>query len=703
MDLVATCARGVEALLEAELRSFGAKDVRPNAGAVSFRGDLEQAYRVCLWSRVASRVLLELVEFDAADGDALYAGVRSVRWGTHMGVDDTLAVDCVAAKREGIHTRYYALKTKDAIVDDFREACGRRPNVDAERPDLRVHVHVADSHVRLSIDLAGDAMHRRGYRPKGASAPLKENLAAAILMLAGYPERAAAGAPLVDLMCGSGTLLVEAAAMGADLAPGLRRRHHGFLGWRGHDEKVWGVLLAEARNRFEAARGAQPPVFGYDASDEALRLTQEAARRAEVRVSVERRPLEEAAAPAGVEPGLVVTNPPYGERLGDAGELFPLYRKLGDVLKRSFPGWHAFVLSGNRALDKHLGLRPDARHVLFNGPIECRLLDVPITATPVSDKGPGWRRNKGPEAAMFDNRLKKNRQTFGKWAKGSGITCYRVYDGDIPEFNVAVDIYPNDAIVQEYERPRKIPPAAAEQRLADALAIVGERFGLDEQHVHLRVRRKQRGGSQYQKSATGPHYVEVGEGGHRFLVSFEGYLDTGLFLDLRSLRGRIEREAEGKRFLNLFAYTSTATVYAAAGGARETVTVDLSNTYLDWGQKNLALNGLEGPQHTFERADCLRWLDRRPERFDLVLLNPPSYSRSKGMEGDFDVLRDHGKLVRSALARLTDDGVLYFVTHARGFRLDETLERDFKVQDIAKDTVSKDFARSPHHAFRLQR
>ncbi len=395
----ATTAKGMEPLLAAELRELGATDVEQRRAGVAFRGALEAAYRACLWSRVANRILLPVTSFDAPTPEALYAGVRAVRWADHIGRGRTVAVDCRLSGSRITHSHYAALKTKDAIVDQLRDQRGARPNVDVRRPDVRVNVSLHADQAVVSIDLSGASQHRRGYRAVGAAAPLKENLAAAILLLADWPARAREGAALIDPMCGSGTITLEAALIAGAVAPGLRRDYFGCTGWRAHDPALWARLRREAETR--AAHGLRrlPPIHGYDADAGAVRAARLNLARAGLttRVHVERRALCDCAPIAArrgeARPGLLITNPPYGERLGEADQLGALYEQLGDLLRRRFPGWIGYVLTGAPALARRIGLRPSRRVVLYNGAIECRLLELPISSTPVRDDlGPRWRR-----------------------------------------------------------------------------------------------------------------------------------------------------------------------------------------------------------------------------------------------------------------------------------------------------------------------
>lgn len=694
MRFVATAARGTEGALAEELRAIGLSGVEERSGAVAFGGPLEAGYRAVLWSRVASRVLLVLDEVEAPDADALYEGVRAIDWTEHVAPGRTIAVDVARSGRTADNPRFLMLRTKDAVVDRVRDARGTRPDVDTRRPDVRIHVHLAGGRATVSVDLSGEALHRRGGRA-GTEAPLRESLAAALLRIAGWPARAAEGAPFVDPMCGSGTLVLEAAATALDLAPGLVRRGPGPAGWASHDAALWERLRREAEARRDAARTRDVEVHGWDASDRALEAARGNAERAGLaaRVRLARVPLAEAAAPA--EAGLLVTNPPYGARLGEAGELGPLYEQLGDVLRRRFTGWSGWVLSGNRALDKRIGLRPASRRVVFNGPIECRFLELPIATAPVVGGGPGWRKPSA-EAEMLENRLRKNLKRLRRWTEREGVTCYRVYDADVPEYNVAIDWYDGAAVVQEYERPRSVDAAVAERHLRDAMLVVPEVLGVDPSEVTLRVRRR---GVQYERLAEEGRFREVREGGLRFLVNLTDYLDTGLFLDHRRIRSMVRELARGRDFLNLFAYTCTATVYAAAGGARTTTSVDLSHTYLEWGRRNLRLNGFDANgRHALVRADVTTWMAGAERRYGLIFCAPPTYSKSKGMRGDFDVQRDHVALVRACVRRLERGGVLLFSTPRRDFAIDRQALSGLRVEDITRETIPPDFARRPPHA-----
>ncbi|MFQ5508431.1 MAG: THUMP domain-containing protein [Leptospirillia bacterium] len=379
----ATCARNMEPLLGVELRAIGLSEVKETRLGVGFSGPVSDGYRACLWSRIASRVLLPLHTFPCGSPEELYDGVRRVAWEDHLGPENTLAVDFSTSRSAVDHSRFGAMKVKDAIVDHMRDAFGSRPSVDRSWPDLRVNVYLYKDQATVSIDLSGEALHRRGYRVQGGQAPLKENLAAAILASARWPAMAAEGRQLVDLMCGTGTLLIEGVMMATDTAPGLFRQQFGFETWRPHDIDAWDELLDEAEARRQAGLARQLAgdirIHGYDSNRRMVDVSEEnlGVTGLEGCVTVAERALRDAVPHPG-KTGLVVINPPYGERMGSEGGIEALYTSLGAQLKSRFSGWRAAVFTGNAELAYHMGLRPDRKNTLYNGPLECKLLHYGI-------------------------------------------------------------------------------------------------------------------------------------------------------------------------------------------------------------------------------------------------------------------------------------------------------------------------------------
>ncbi|MEX1994874.1 MAG: bifunctional 23S rRNA (guanine(2069)-N(7))-methyltransferase RlmK/23S rRNA (guanine(2445)-N(2))-methyltransferase RlmL [Steroidobacteraceae bacterium] len=720
--LFITAAPGTTELLAAELTALGLDHVREVQGGADCESSLAGAYRACLWSRVGLRVLWRLAEFPVADADAMYRGLREIDWSLHMAVADTLAVDFAGSVPGISHTQFGAQRAKDAVVDQFRERTGERPSVDRATPVLRINVHAARGAVVVAIDLSGDSLHRRGYRGGQGAAPLKENLAAAILLRAGWPAIAATGGAFVDPMCGSGTLAIEAALIAADIAPGLVRGQFGFERWKQHDAAVWREVRAEAQARRKPELLTHGRIRGFDRDPIVLRDAVENAGRAGLgnRILFERCELENLpAAPAAT--GLIAVNPPYGERIGETEALRTLYALLGEKLRTGYRGWEAAVFTGNPPLGRELAINARRTHRMMNGPIECRLLRLAIDPSefivarepgrpPVIDEASARAR---PGAQMFANRLKKNMKALASWARKEAVSCYRLYDADMPEYSFAIDLYQSDPegkagrwlYVQEYAPPATVDRDRARARREEAISVLPEVTGLAADAIYWRTRRPQKGASQYEALGDAGERVIVQEGGLKFLVNFTDYLDAGLFLDHRPTRARIRETARGRRFLNLFCYTGAATVYAAAGGACATTSIDMSRTYLDWARRNMEVNGLRGDAHRFIQADCLQWLaEDNGERYDLIFLDPPTFSNSKRMQDEFDVQRDHVELVQSTLLRLAPGGLLLFSTNFRKFKLDHAALAGMQVTDISRATIPKDFGRDPkaHHCYEMR-
>ncbi|WP_137885446.1 bifunctional 23S rRNA (guanine(2069)-N(7))-methyltransferase RlmK/23S rRNA (guanine(2445)-N(2))-methyltransferase RlmL [Pseudomonas sp. 2FE] len=745
-ELFLTCPKGLEGLLAEEAAGLGLEETREHTSAIRGFAELETAYRLCLWSRLANRVLLVLKRFPMSNADDLYQGVLEVDWAEHLEPTGSLAVE-FSGNGSGIdNTHFGALKVKDAIVDKLRTAAGERPSIDKLNPDLRVHLRLDRGEAILSLDLSGHSLHQRGYRLQQGAAPLKENLAAAILIRAGWPRIAAAGGALADPMCGVGTFLVEAAMIAADIAPNLKRERWGFSAWLGHVPALWKKLHAEALARAEAGL-AKPPLWirGYEADPRLIQPGRNNIERAGLSNWIKVYQGEVATfepRPDQNQTGLVVCNPPYGERLGDEASLLYLYQNLGERLRQACMNWEAAVFTGAPDLGKRMGIRSHKQYAFWNGALPCKLLLIKVQPEQFvtgERRTPEQREREREQAAlgqsepevdnrkvdnrkvenqqapalveqarlseggqMFANRLQKNLKLLGKWVRREGVDCYRVYDADMPEYALAIDLYHDWVHVQEYAAPRSIDPEKAQARLFDALAAIPQALNVDKAKVIIKRRERQSGTKQYERQATQGRFTEVSEGGVKLLVNLTDYLDTGLFLDHRPLRLRIQREAAGKRFLNLYCYTATATVHAAKGGARSTTSVDLSKTYLDWARRNLALNGFSD-KNRLEQGDVMTWLAADREEYDLIFIDPPTFSNSKRMEGVFDVQRDHVELLDLAMARLAAGGVLYFSNNFRKFQLDEGLAARYAVEEISATSLDPDFARNAkiHRAWRL--
>lgn len=732
MKFFASCAKGLEYLLADELLALGCAKATATVAGVNVEGTLHDAQRAVLWSRLASRVLWPLADYACADEDALYAGARALPWHEHLDATLTLAVDAHVSGDAITHARYAAQRVKDAVVDSLRASSGARPDVDVEAPDLRLNLVVRKGRAILSVDLGGGPLHRRGWRRAQGEAPLKENLAAAVLLRGGWPALYADGGSLLDPMCGSGTLLIEGALIAADVAPGLSRDAQAAqpgrppTRWRGFDVAYWSGLHEEALRRERAGRLAlRAAFFGSDLDPHAIRAARENATAAGLRDAIHwtvadvatleaPQPPAHAATVAGTgaaPKGLAVCNPPYDARLAADPAL---YRTLGNALRRAVPAWRAALLCGDAELAHATGLRAQKKYQLFNGAIECSLIVCdPVQPPQRAATDEPLELSEG--ATMVANRLRKNLRKLKSWRERDGVTCYRAYDADLPEYAAAIDVYiqaeatgATDAgtlwlHVQEYAAPAEIPEAVTRRRFNDVLAAAREVFRIPRERIAVKTRARGKGGSKYGRFDARHEFLIVEEGQVRLRVNLFDYLDTGLFLDHRPMRLRIADEARDTRFLNLFGYTGAATVHAAVGGARTTTTVDLSATYLQWCADNLAVNGIGGAKHRLVQADALQWLEAEDAQYDLIFCDPPTFSNSARAK-DFDIQREHVRLLQLAVARLAPGGVLYFSNNFRRFRLDEAAIAQFaRVEDITASTIPPDFARNAriHKAWKL--
>jgi putative N6-adenine-specific DNA methylase len=364
----ATTGKGMEQVLADELQKLGIAGIVTETGGVRFEGPMIDAWRANLWLRTANRVLMPLAEFLCDSGESLYQGLRALPWHDYLNPDMTLAVDCNLRDSSLTHSGFAALKAKDAIVDSLRDRFGRRPNVAPRDPDLRVNLHVAKNRCTVSLDTSGGSLHQRGYRRERAEAPLKETLAAALIELTDWDG----SIPLLDPMCGSGTIPIEAALKASGRPPGLERQDFGFQRWPGFRPDVWQGLVEEARGQILDTLPA--PIIGSDISPAALAMARKNAAWAGVGrlITLNRADIRSLAPPPG--PGILLFNPPYGARLGEIEQLKSLYRQIGDAMKQNAAGYTAYLFSGNPQLAKFVGLKASRRIVLFNGPIECRLL-----------------------------------------------------------------------------------------------------------------------------------------------------------------------------------------------------------------------------------------------------------------------------------------------------------------------------------------
>lgn len=728
----ATCANNLEPLLAEELRSMHIHGVRPQRGGVLFTGTIKDAYRVCLWTRLTSRVLFSLGEVPAKNADQLYSSIMEVPWEDHISETGTFVIQTTGTNEKLRNTLFTNVRVKDAIADRFTEKFGFRPSINPSSPDVVVNVFVHGATAKIAIDLAGLPLHRREYRQEGTqvAAPLKETLAAAMLMVAGWPEIAKKGGSFIDFMCGSGTLAIEAALMAGDVAPGIFRKHWGFLRWKGHDPKAWEALLEEAERRREQGRENIPPIHASDNDARAVDIARRSIRKARLESAVTVQTFDMAKAPASwatETPGLIAVNPAYGERLSTTDELVKMYEAIASVAREKFADYTLAVITPDERVSSGLQLNPIKTADLFNGriltPVRVYKVGEPVeVAAPnrayateqkytEAFEGRGEKVLKQTydlDTSEFENRLIKMKTHFEKWARKSSIDCYRVYDADLPDYNCAIDVYHGTGFsegrvwvqVAEYAAPAFVDPDLAEQRLNSVKEICKKVFEVEDTDVFVKQRKRQKGSDQYEKEETSGVVGIVQESGLLFEVDLGGYVDTGIFLDHRDVRAYVESIVADKRFLNLFAYTGTLTVYAARGKARTTTTIDMSKTYLARAKRNLERNNLSTTEDLFIQDDVLAWLGDAPEKgeaFDVIFCDPPTFSNSKRMDKTFDVVRDHVEMIGSLEKILAPGGAIVFSTNKRGFSVNtEALANlGLRVKDITKQTMPKDFERNP--------
>lgn len=697
-EFLVTTARGLDELLLEEVTQLcpGVK-FKSKPGQILFTSELEDAYRICLWSRLANRVLFKLAEKEIKDAQDLYNLASTINWTSHFAVENTFVVDFIGTNREINNSQFGALKVKDAVVDQFSDLFDVRPSIDKQSPDIRIQARLRNQQLGIYLDLSGGSLHQRAYRSHTGPAPIKEHIACAMLMRSGWAKNM--DAPLLDPMCGSGTIVIEAGLMAAHIAPALNRNKWGFDAWKQHQPEVWQGLVAAAKSRITQPQGK---IFANDIDRRVIAFAKQNANSADVfeYITFSNGDVTNFTIPKENGSGYIVSNPPYGERLGELTELLPLFQGWGAHLKEHFKNWRLSLLTANRDLLKQLKLLAKKDYKLMNGKLECQLVNYVMDEKncTVRQEGTGVHND-------FANRLSKNLKRINKWAKQQNTNCYRIYDADLPEYNVAIDKYADWLVVQEYAAPKDIPEYKAKKRLHEVLLSLPEIVKCNPQHIVLKTRSQQKGASQYEKVAEKKHAIEVFENGATFKVNLTDYLDTGLFLDHRITRLKMQQLSKNKDVLNLFAYTGSVSVHSALGGARSVTTVDMSNTYLEWAKENFKLNKLSGP-YEFVQADCIEWLKSHSVSYDLIFIDPPSFSNSKRMQDTWDVQRDHVNLLQTAKNRLKKGGEILFSNNLRPFKLDEQAvkEMGFKINNISQETLPEDFKRNPkiHHCWHLK-
>lgn len=746
LDLIVTAAAGTEAVVKRELAALGytARTVTP--GRLLFRGDEAAICRTNLWLRAGERVLIQLGTFPATDFGVLFdatAALSSERW---LPRDAEFPVSGRSHHSQLSSVPACQKIVKRAIVERLRTA-HHVEQLPETGPRGAIEISIRDDVASLTLDTTGVGLHKRGYRRLVGEAQLRETLAAVLVQLSYWRP----GRVLVDPFCGTGTIPIEAALIGRNIAPGLRR-DFAAEAWPAFDPRIWQQAREEARDAI------RPPLterlLGYDINDEALSLARYHAEQAGVADDIhwQQRSFNELRAKA--EYGCIITNPPYGERLGDDAEIEQLYRTFPLVLRR-LPTWSHYILSSRPDLEQLVGQSADRRRKLYNGPLECtyyqfhgprppREGELPKKVDAVADadeqptdeqdesEGPevqpthevpdvrserpakptigpafgGLKEESARQAEEFANRLRNRARHFRRWPTKRGITCYRLYERDVPDVPLIVDRYENALHIAEFARPHDRSLAQHADWLDLMARTAAKVLEVPRDLVFVKHRDRQRGDGQYQRVDERQARFTVSENGLKFIVNLSDYVDTGLFLDHRVTRQMVREASAGKRFLNLFAYTGSFSAYAAAGGASTTTTVDKSATYVDWARENLKLNGFGGEVHRVVRSDIREFFDRLSPRdeWDLAVVDPPTFSNTKGAEDDWDVQRDHGPMLQHLAHHIAPDGVVFFSTNFRRFKLDEAALGDYSIREISRQTIPEDFRNERiHKCWRLIR
>ena len=700
-QFLALTSPGIEVLLAEEIKHLGAEQVVQKPEGVYFTTSLALGYKISLWTRLATRIMLKIGEGEAKNKDELFATASAVNWLEHFDSHTSFAIDFVGYSEEIRNSQFGALTIKDAIVDQFREQGLERPNVDKSAPGISFQARLLRDSISLYLDFSGRGLFQRGYREHSGAAPLKENLAAALILRSGWLSDTSK--PLVDPMCGSGTILIEAVAMATKQAPAINRESWGFDAWLKHDDELWQTQLSCAvKSSADSLAQSQInniKVFGIDIDARVLKTAQQNSRNAQLQRFIEFKcqntnDMNNTFGQAGT----ILFNPPYGERIGELPELVENFVLFGQKLKAQFIDWRVAILTANIDLLAMLKLSSFKRYKFKNGPLDCQLALYNVDEKQLEKDAVSPNANFAEQDSAFANRLKKNRKGLKGWLKSSQIECYRLYDADIPEYNVAVDIYGDYLVIQEYAAPKTIDADKAAKRLQEVIYWAPKILAVATDKVVLKTRAKQKGSNQYQRVDKSKQSITINEHGALFKINLWDYLDTGLFLDHRKTRQIVAKKAKDKKVLNLFAYTGSVSVQAALHGASAITTVDMSNTYLNWAQDNFALNKLNGHKYQFVQADCLEWLKKNNDQFELIFIDPPTFSNSKRMEDSFDVQRDHVTLLADALSSLAEGGEIFFTNNKRNFKMDfEAIEKlGLQATAMSDVTRDKDFARNKH-------
>jgi 23S rRNA (guanine2445-N2)-methyltransferase / 23S rRNA (guanine2069-N7)-methyltransferase len=715
MNLIATSTFGLEAVVVRELKALGYPATIPSVGRIAFEGGQAAIFRANTWLRCADRVLIEVGSFEATDFGELFDRTNELPWERWIARDAAFPVNGRSVKSQLSSVPACQKICKKAIVEKLLKA-HNTTTLPETGPPCVVEVSMLNDVATLTLDTTGPGLNKRGYRQKVGKAPLKETLAAGLVQLSFWrPDR-----PLIDPFCGGGTIGIEAALIGRNMAPGMNRTFTAS-DWPTIDSALAQLASQEARDLAVLDRPLD--IVGYDIDPEQTELARDHANHAGLGNSLKFHTQAFSELTSDKDYGCMFCNPPYAERIGEKIDVEEIYRSMPEILRR-LKTWSHYILTSYPRFEAIVAQKADRRRKLYNGRIECTYFqfhgprrprtsapaeaapDAQSSSQPVVQAFGGLDARAEPQAEMFANRLAKQARHLRKWPTKRGITCYRLYDRDIPEIPLAVDLYEGRLHIAEYDRPHDRTAGQHVDWLERMASAAGEKLAIRPENIFLKRRRRQRGTDQYERVSDAPTpRITVSEGGCKFMVNLADYIDTGLFLDHRITRGMVRDESAGKRMLNLFAYTGSFSVYAAAGGAVETTTVDLSNTYLDWARANFKLNGFASDAHRFVRSGAMAFIaDHAPgAHYDIAVVDPPTFSNSKSTAGVFDIQRDYVALLSGLAGLMSPGGVIYFSTNFKRFKFDQSAIGGCTPREISKQTIPEDFRNKRiHRCWRIE-
>lgn len=693
--LFASTIFGCERILKKELLFLGAKNLKTTKGGIYYQGEDIILYNSLLWSRIATKIFLCIKKINIKNSNDLNTDICKINWTKILILGKSFSITYKYINNSTPNNLLTSLKIKEIIFDQFYQKYYTYPQVKIVNPDLLIVVFLSKNIMHIMLDISGDELYKRGYRQFSKITSIQENLSAAIILNSGWKKNT----PLIDPMCRSGTLVIEAAMISSDKAPGLDRKKWGFESWKGYRKNVWNKVLQEAKKRFEIGikKCFTNYHVGYDYDENVIQIAQKNAIKANLEkiIHFSKCNLNNLNNPYNEnKTGTIIIYPPYRSKNNTESKLISLYIQLGFVSKKYFKNWKLAVLSSSKFLLNFLQMKSYEK-IFFKKKLSEYILEkYEIFSNIFNDQN---------HVEEYQNRLKKNIIKLQKWNDYKKIECFRVYDADLPNYKIIVDVYKNWIVIQEYQAPKIINSQKAHNRLCSAIFYSKEILSIPINNIIIKVRKKQKNNQQYQKLFEHNNFFIVKEYHTKLLVNLFDYLDTGLFLENRLVRKLLGNMSKGKDFLNLFSYTGTASVYAGLGKAKSTTTIDISNTYIKWSMRNMCINNLTGDQHIFIQQDCLKWIVSTNKKFDLIFFNPPNFSNSKRMEKHFELKKDYINILKNIKKILRKNGNIIFSSSVNNFEVNihDIKKINLYAKKITNLVKSKDFSKKNYHSWNI--